>query len=299
MKNLSVFEKEVIEILRQLERCCDVIEQYNKDIEEPFEIMISDIDPRMLKRSTDLYDIAKCLQNKGLKFFITFDLENDIPDMYFDREHPDERFVQLGIINGESIQAVKMKIKELIGSLNPETPAQKLEIVAMPELRVKNVEEVTIAKGKKQIHLPKFKPTDWSKISIRFLDRFNVLITTDKKDVVPSDYESLGFADEKRGKPNMAWALLYGLSKNNGETGKLGVPIPEKIKQQKKHLSDCLKLIFKNGSDPFEDPTETNTYKIKIELVPPIEDKEPDKYGTEEYLREKMTEEEEKEYKDD
>lgn len=291
MENLSIFKKEVLKILRQLERCCDVIEQYNKDGGGPFEIMISDIDPRFLKRTVDLYDIAKSLQNKGLDFFITFDLENDIPEMYFDREHPDERFIQLGIIKGESIQGVKIKIKELIGSLNPEVPAQKLELV-MPELKVKMVEESAIIKGKKRIHLPKFKPTDWSKISIRFLDKFNVLITTDKKEMTPSDYEALGFADEKRDKPNTAWTLLYGLSQNNGETGQLGVPIPETIRQHKKQLSDRLKLIFKNDTDPFYDPTETHTYKIKIELIPPqTEDKESDKYKTKEYLEEKMTEE--------
>lgn len=167
----------------------------------------------------------------------------------------------------------------------------QIEISKMPDLNVRNLEENTLQKGKKRIRLPKFKPTDWSKISIRFIDDRNVLITADKKDVVQSDYEALGFADEKKDKPNMAWAFFRGLAMNNGETKELPNPIPDKIKQQKKQLSDRLKTIFKNDTDPFYEPTETRTYKIKVALIPPTSEEKPDKYGTKEYLDETMTEE--------
>ncbi len=170
-------------------------------------------------------------------------------------------------------------------------PPLQIEISKMPDLNVRNLEENTLQKGKKRIRLPKFKPTDWSKISIRFIDDRNVLITADKKDVVQSDYEALGFADEKKDKPNMAWAFFRGLAMNNGETKELPNPIPDKIKQQKKQLSDRLKTIFKNDTDPFYEPTETRTYKIKVALIPPTSEEKSDKYGTKEYLDETMTEE--------
>ncbi len=178
----------------------------------------------------------------------------------------------------------------------PQIPVQKIEITAMPELQIRNAEDNTFTKGKKRIHLPKFKPTDWAKITIRFLDERNILITSDKKELTPADYETLGFADEKRGKPNLAWKFFYGLAQNNGETNTLPTPIPDNIKQQKRQLSDRLKTIFKNDTDPFHDPTETHIYRIKINLISSQTDEEPDKYGTREYLKKTMTEEYEEKY---
>lgn len=144
----------------------------------------------------------------------------------------------------------------------------KMEITKVPELQVRNVEDTSIPKGKKRLHLPKFKPTDWAKITLRFIGEQNVLITADKKQV-PSDYEALGFADDKRGKPNTAWAFLIGLAQNNGETKTLPTPIPDTIKQHKRQLADRLKTIFKNDTDPFYEPTDSRTYKIKLTLIPP------------------------------
>ncbi len=167
----------------------------------------------------------------------------------------------------------------------------KIEIVSMPELQVKQTENEVLVKGNKKIHQPKFKSTDWSKIDIRFLNERDVLITTDKKEVTPADYEILGFSDDKKKKPNTAWSFLFELSKNNGETSKLPKPIPDNIKQQKMFLSQRLRAIFNNGSEPFYDPAETQTYKIKIKLTPPQGEQEnEDRYGTKEYLKEEMTE---------
>jgi hypothetical protein len=152
-------------------------------------------------------------------------------------------------------------------------PTLKMEIVKVPELQVRNVEDTTIVKGKKRIHLPKFKSTDWGKITIRFIDERNVVITADKKQI-PSDYEALGFADDKRDKPNTAWAFLRGLADRGGETLPLPTPIPDTIKQHKRQLSDRLKTIFKNDTDPFYEPTDTRTYRIKINLIPPHNERE-------------------------
>ncbi len=148
-------------------------------------------------------------------------------------------------------------------------PTVKLEITKMPELQVRNLDDAPIVKGNKRLHLPKFKPTEWAKITIRFIDERNVLITADKKEQVSVDYEALGFSDEKRSKPNSAWAFLLGLARNNGETKPLPTPIPDTIKQHKLQLASRLKAIFKNDTDPFHEPTDSRTYRIKIALIPP------------------------------
>ncbi len=144
----------------------------------------------------------------------------------------------------------------------------RMAITEMPELQVRNVEDTAISKGKKRIHLPKFQHTDWLKITIRFIDERNVVITADKKQV-PSDYEALGFKDEKRDKPNTAWSFLLGLAKNGGETQVLQTPIPDTVKQHKRQLSDRLKTIFKNDTDPFYEASDTRTYRAKLTLIPP------------------------------
>ncbi len=144
----------------------------------------------------------------------------------------------------------------------------RMEITKIPELQVRNVEDTSIPKGKKRVHLPKFSPTDWGKITWRFIDERNVVITADKKQV-PSDYEALGFKDEKRDKPNTAWALLLRLAQNGGETQQLPTPIPDTIKQHKRQLAERLKAIFKNDTDPFYEAADTRTYKLKIAIIPP------------------------------
>lgn len=155
----------------------------------------------------------------------------------------------------------------------PQMPVQKIEITAMPDLRVTNAEDNVIAKGKKRVRLPHFNPTDWGKVTIRFIDEQNVILIADKKQA-SSDYDALGFADDKRGKPNTAWAFLLGLARNNAETKPLATPIPDSVKQHKRQLADRLKTIFKNDTDPFFDPAETRTYRIKLTLIPPQAERE-------------------------
>lgn len=170
-------------------------------------------------------------------------------------------------------------------------PVQRIEITAMPVIETRNVDERPIPQGKKRVYPPKFNATEWSGVSIRFFDERNVFITAGKKQV-QSDYEALGFADGKRDKPNTAWALLLTLARNNGETNELPTPIPDTVKQQKRQLADRLKTIFKNDTDPFYDPADTRTYKLKIALIaPPIDGVPQDALGVEEYLKETMTEE--------
>ncbi|HAW57726.1 MAG TPA: hypothetical protein DCX03_01720 [Bacteroidales bacterium] len=169
-------------------------------------------------------------------------------------------------------------------------PVQKIEITNMPELRVRNADDSAIVKNKKRIALPKFSSTSWSKVEIKFINEEVVYIKADKK-TATVNYEGLGFNNDKTGKPNTAWHFLFELAKRGGETSEIKSPIPDSIKQHKKTISDRLKKIFKNDTDPFYDFLETNTYKIKIKLMPPIDEDQNDKLGIKEYLKETMTSE--------
>lgn len=162
----------------------------------------------------------------------------------------------------------------------------KMEITKMPDLNIRTSDENVVTKNKKKISLPKFSATDWNKVTIRFIDEQNVYITADTK-TATADYETLGFRDEKSDKPNKAWLFFFALAQNSGETMTIPSPIPDTVKQKKRQLSDRLKTLFKNDTDPFYDFTETNTYKMKVKLIPPTENKE-DKYGVGEYLHETM-----------
>lgn len=174
--------------------------------------------------------------------------------------------------------------------ITPKIPIQKIEITNIPELRVRNTDDSAIVKNKKRIALPKFSSTSWGKVEIRFINEEVVYIKADKK-TATVNYEGLGFSNDKTEKPNTAWRFLLELAKNGGETSKIKSPVPDNIKQHKKTISDCLKNIFKNDTDPFYDFSETNTYKIKIKLIPPIDEDRDDKLGIKEYLEETMTSE--------
>lgn len=150
-------------------------------------------------------------------------------------------------------------------------------------------DEGTVVKNKKKIVLPKFPATPWRQISIRFITDQDVLITAPKKQL-SSNYEALGFSNDKEKKPNTAWVLLSLIAKSGGEI-KVPKPIPDTLRQQKRQLADQLKLIFRNEQDPFEDPSEINAYRLKIKLEVVGEEPSDDPLGSKEYLNETMTEE--------
>ena len=161
----------------------------------------------------------------------------------------------------------------------------KVEIVSAPEFRIKDADESVVTKGKRKIGLPKFAPTDWSSVSWRFLDQQNVLLSGGKKTSI-ADYEGLGFSNDKKNAPNRAWRFLLEMAESGGETKTLPTPIPDNIKQLKRQVSDRLKTIFKNDTDPFYDANETKTYKAKFTLIPPDTEAVPkkDDLGIEEFL---------------
>jgi len=169
------------------------------------------------------------------------------------------------------VEPAKKKEKKEKKKINiPEMPPPltRVEIVSMPVVNTKSLDEAVIAKNKKIISLPKFHPTEWSKIEWRFLDERNVLIGT-KDDLKPSDFQALGFENETTGKPDLTWLWLFDMAIRSGETETLPKPIPDATKQKKLKVSNLLKKLFKNDTDPFYDPAETQTYRLKIGLFPP------------------------------
>lgn len=154
-------------------------------------------------------------------------------------------------------------------------------------------EEGVVVKNKKKIALPKFPPTEWSKVEIRFISETDVYLKAGEKSAT-ADYEGLGFRNDKNGKPNTAWHFMLALAKNGGETPTIPSPVPDAVKNQKRVLSDRLKTIFKNDTDPFHDFSETHTYKIKLKLLPPVPAGQSDELGVDEYLEDTMTSQYEK-----
>jgi len=215
-----------------------------------------------------------------------------LPDRKPLKERVDELFTREGKIAQD-------KLAPFFGILTP----LKVEVIGLREgleaIAIKN-EDTTITKNKKVIRLPHFKSTPWHDVTIRFLDERNVHIQGGTKTAV-ADYEALGFSDDKSKKPNLAWTFLLGMAKNNGETEKIESPVPDNVKQLKRQISDFFKKLFKNDTEPFYDFSETNTYKLRIKLIPPQTEEAPaeDRFGLKSYLDETMTSEYETPKSDD
>jgi hypothetical protein len=123
MENSTLLEQEALEVLRQLEYCCDQFELHHRQKEDgseiQVEIMATDINiTPTFNKIENLYNVEKYLKNNGLDFSITFDLMNETPMAHLDSIHPSEDFVQIAIIKGESMKTIKTKINELKNKLN-------------------------------------------------------------------------------------------------------------------------------------------------------------------------------------
>ena len=269
MEKLSTFQHETLEILKQLEYCCDRFEIYNpgEELEDKYLwISFDDIDFTVLKNGKHIHDIEQYLQKNGVDFHITFDLENEFPDMYIDPEHPNYDFVQLGQINGESIQDIKTRIKKIIFELSPEEKTNEVE-----DILIKNREK------KKDKNIFKFdfvQPIQWDGLTLKIKDgKEDLEVAYKDKALGTKNYIDLGFSSNtKNHKPNRGWQLLVILSvfqlrniteatpanigpmfKNH--TGGNGIT-KENVYQTKRILSDTLKTIFKTNEDPFTDKKE-------------------------------------------
>ncbi|MDO8600552.1 MAG: hypothetical protein Q7R73_02950 [bacterium] len=159
MENLTLFEQEVLGILKQLEYCCDIAEFYNYESEKvkknkSLEINSNDISLSSLRVTEDIDSIEKYLWTKGLDFHYP---RVELDYMNLERQEAINPFLSIpsatvkgksikpkirklqktgnlrfsgfllvppATIKGESIEAIKTKIRELIDELNSKNSAQ-------------------------------------------------------------------------------------------------------------------------------------------------------------------------------
>ncbi len=131
MEHLNLLEQEVLEVLKQLEYCCNKIElhQEKKTTESDIEIIVMASDLSLtpvFKKWENLDTIAAYLQKKDLDISIIFQSENnsqlsqieEVIDV-FSPEH-----TKLAVIRGGSLEAIKTKITDLILSFATTQPSK-------------------------------------------------------------------------------------------------------------------------------------------------------------------------------
>ena len=120
--------------------------------------------------------------------------------------------------------------------------------------------------------------TKWEHVTIQFLDYDKVKIQAPNKFNKVVNFRKMGFENQKNGKPNTQWNLLYDLSRYRGDLSwtiatyrkkvdshPLSTP---KIKKQIQRLSSTLKEYFSINDAPFYDYVKIRAYKTKFFLLP-------------------------------
>jgi len=113
----------------------------------------------------------------------------------------------------------------------------------------------------------------WEDIIIRFLNNNEIHVTLPSK-TYSTDYELMGFRDEKSKKPNVQWDLLKILSEMGGvlswkNNRNLNTKEAGKIRKREQLLSNTLKTYFHTAKDePFLEYKKEKAYKIRIKLIP-------------------------------
>lgn len=132
------------------------------------------------------------------------------------------------------------------------------------EKRNSDEREPFVTKGKKRVYLPRFPRTEWAHVSIKFINDGDILLG-DNRDRKPSSFESLGCADERNDTPDDAWKFLVSLAIGGGILKTPNKRDREKIKKQKQKMTDILRKIFDNDTDPFE-RARGGIYKAKFSI---------------------------------
>ena len=137
----------------------------------------------------------------------------------------------------------------------------------------------------KRTTLPRFPRSEWSKVSIIFIEERSILISN-SRETKPCIPESLGCLDRRTQKPDYSWEFLIETAKGNGITKPRTKVERETIKKHKQKITDILRRLFDNDTDPFES-IENGKYKAKFittfteeEVISPVDKKY---LGLEEY----------------
>lgn len=132
MGNLTLLEQATLEILKQLEYRCDIatpIHLRNRVLKNnTLNINVDDIDLSSLKMSEDIIAVENYLWTKGLEFHMPLteiDYINLESQLDLEAGRTTIREIPPATIKGESIEAIKTKIRELIDELDSKNTAQK------------------------------------------------------------------------------------------------------------------------------------------------------------------------------
>ena len=97
-----------------------------------------------VSKVTDLYTVAMYLRENGLDFNITFDLKNDVPhELYFQGS---DDWEEVAVLNGENIEAIDAKIKELINNLNSKALLKNDRLKKDAPIYGKEIEQLDLLK---------------------------------------------------------------------------------------------------------------------------------------------------------
>ena len=229
-------------------------------------------DPELRKRYHELSVVFATLDDFLPQHF--FHIESDLYGLYPEwKKSADPEHRHLWRENYDELQEITLLFQSKYNALLAQFRKPNAHAVQNVGATISETHENdgSVRKGRQRITLPRFPRTDWVKVSITFTDDRNILLR-DNKDTKPCDFEGFGCKNQITLKPNLAWAFLRALALGNGTITISDRREREKIKKQKQTITDTLRKIFHNDTDPFEiDMHGSYTAKFHIEYLPPTE----------------------------
>ena len=230
---------------------------------QPIKFSSLKLNVKFKKSPQEIIDICNGLSRPGILLNTARELQ--------EREEEQQK-ASLAYKNKEQTQSLEQKAGEIKPKNNEPEYIQQVEVVGLEEgLRA-------IAQGKREDKnkFPHKLPagTTWENITIKFLDDENVFIQV-LKNKHNTNYKEMGFVGGGQNpKPSVAWAFLKTLAGVNCELTIRDPVAKDKHKKQKELLSKALQSYFSIDYDPFypyrsSSEKRSNSYKIKITLIPP------------------------------
>lgn len=130
--------------------------------------------------------------------------------------------------------------------------------------RDRDPQDRNLVRRKNKVSLIGFPRTEWAKVSLKFIDDTNALLS-DSRETKPIVPESIGCIDGRNQKTDNAWVFLLSVARGEGSTKPLRkIDRIAQVKQKQK-ITDILRKIFKNDTDPFE-AEKGGIYKAKFQI---------------------------------
>jgi len=136
---------------------------------------------------------------------------------------------------------------------------------------IAQLKKLKVIEEKQAIAIGAKPQRNWADIQIKFLNAFDVEVTTEKG-FYSSDCEKLGFSKtgSKELKPVASWNFLKIIAKEDGSypLGRLTNKEKEQVVKHKQDLTKRLKSCFQIDDDPFyEYDSLKKQYRIKLKLI--------------------------------